>query len=231
MTMRPAALLLALALAACTGANGTTGVTSSVTKPVQSSAKPSAGGTAKPGATGTPSPGGGATTKPDAAAIANDGTFTWAGGQTSRYERKEATSLGPTTTALTLAITAVEAGKASFKVTSAPPGGGAEQERAQGVFDVATGNPYWGFVDLNLKSEDVLAAAKAEGEETVTVPAGTYVCTKTRYQKTTAPGADVDVTLWTNAEAGLVKAKVANTLSVGAISQTSDVEVALTEAP
>ena len=160
---------------------------------------------------------------PSGPPIANTGTFTPAAGQAPRFRRTEVTQAGPQVTSLTFAITKIEQGLASFTVTAA--------DKKTGSFEVASGNYYWPIVDTNLKSADVWATAKAEGEEAVAVPAGYYTCTRTRYQKQVTPAAFIDVTLWTNGTAGLVKAQVANKLTVGALSQTTDLKLELEQQP
>jgi hypothetical protein len=160
---------------------------------------------------------------PSGPPIANTGTFTPVAGHAPRFRRTEVTQAGLQVTSLTFAITKVEQGLASFTVTAA--------DKKTGAFEVAGGNYYWPIVDTNLKSADVWATAKAEGEEAVAVPAGYYTCTRTRYQKQVTPAAFIDITRWTHGTAGLVKAQVANKLTVGALSQTTDLKLELEQQP
>ncbi len=104
-----------------------------------------------------------------------------------------------------------------------------------GAFSATAGNyGYGALIDVNLDPRfgaDVIATAQNQGEEAVTVPAGTFTCTKTLYDKDKGNGARVNITLWTNGQAGLVKAQVSNVASLGTATFTADIRYDLEKRP
>jgi hypothetical protein len=96
---------------------------------------------------------------------------------------------------------------------------------------------YANALDQNLAMKDVRATAQDQGEETITVPAGTFVCRKTSYDKNLPgtppiiPPSEVHTILWENGTVGLVKAHLGGKITVNGGTTTADTTFELEQKP
>lgn len=233
MIRRIACLAVSLVTFACTLGSGVTSTTSDYT-----------------GATGSPLAGkSGVATAPNeglstpgvtasAAAteiVPNSGTFIYASGQAPHYIRTEkGAQAGREVLEIIVSIYDVRGDTAQFKVLGQAKPEIPPVETGSGNFNTKTGNPFSGFVDVNLNplfGKDVLASARNQGDESVTVPAGTFSCTKTLYDKEKGGGSRVNITLWINGTVGLVKAQVSNLAVAAGATLTADIRYELKTKP